>query len=104
MNKLILVYITNPSKEEAGKIAKHLIGKKLIACANIYDNVASIYPWEGSLVEEKEAILIAKSVPEKFEAIKEEVKKIHSYTTPCIIKIPVEPNNEYSDWVKSLVG
>lgn len=100
----IFIYITNPTKREARKIAKHLLKKRLIACANIHGPVDSLYPWEGRLADETEYILIAKTTEEKFEKVKNEVERIHSYTIPCIIKIPVTSNKKYFDWVKSEVG
>ncbi|MBI2668065.1 divalent-cation tolerance protein CutA [Candidatus Woesearchaeota archaeon] len=101
MNNFILVYITNPTKEEAKKIAKHLLNKKLIACANIYSNINSLYHWKGKIADEKEFILIAKTTEKKYEKVKKEVEKIHSYTIPCIIKIPVSSNEKYFDWIRS---
>ena len=98
---LIFVYITNQNKEEARKISHYLIDKKLIACANIYDNVSSIYPWQGKITDEKECILIAKTTENNFNKIKTEVDKIHSYKVPCIIKIPIEANEKYAAWLKS---
>lgn len=98
---LCFVYITNPTKDEAKSVAKHLLKKNLIACANIYNDVDSLYYWEGKLADEKEFILIGKTTEDKYEAIKEEVDKIHSYTTPCIIKIPIQANEKYAGWLLS---
>jgi len=103
MNDFILIYITNPNKAEARKIAKHLLGKKLIACANIYNNVNSLYNWKGKIADETEVVLITKTLDKNFEKIKTEVEKIHSYTIPCITKIPVSSNKKYFDWVKGEV-
>lgn len=97
---LIFLYITNPTKREARKIAKHLLDKKLIACANIHGPVDSIYPWKGKMADEIEYILIAKTIEENFEKVKKEVESIHSYTIPCIVKIPVIANKKYVAWVK----
>lgn len=99
MNDLIFVYITTGNKEEARKIAKHLLDKKLIACANIFP-IESIYKWEGKVKNESEFVLIGKTLANKFEKIKKEIEKIHSYNIPCIIKIPVSSNKKYYDWVK----
>lgn len=101
MNNFIFIYITNPSIEEARKIAKHLLEKKLIACANIHPEVESLYPWKRKLVEEKEVILIAKTLEKNFAKVKKEVEKIHSYSIPCIIKIPVSSNEKYFEWLQS---
>ncbi|MBI3335578.1 MAG: divalent-cation tolerance protein CutA [Candidatus Portnoybacteria bacterium] len=96
----IFIYTTNPTKREARKIAKHLLAKKLIACANIHGPVNSLYPWKGKMADETEYILIAKTIEENFEKVKEEVEKVHSYSIPCIVKIPVSSNKKYFEWVK----
>ncbi len=96
---LIFIYITNPSKEEAEKIAKYLLEQKLIACANIFP-IHSMYWWKGKIVEEGEFVLIAKTLETNYKKVKDEVEKIHSYTIPCIIKIPVNPNEKYGDWLE----
>ncbi len=101
MTKFIFIYIIHPTKDEARKMAKHLLNKKLIACANIYGPEDSLYWWKGKLVDEKEYILIAKTKEENFTKVKNEVEKIHSYEIPCIIKIPVSSNQKYYDWLKS---
>jgi len=101
MHNIIFVYITNPTKKEARKIALYLLDKKLIACANIYSGVESLYPWQGKLADEIEYILIAKTLNNKFGAVKKEVEKIHSYTIPCIVKISVVSNKKYFQWLKS---
>lgn len=104
MNNFIFIYITNSSKEEARKIARHLLTKKLIACANIHPEVESLYPWKGKMTEEKEVILIAKTLEKNFEKVKSEVEKIHSYSTPCIIKISVSSNEKYFEWLKGEIS
>lgn len=100
MDDFIFIYITNPTKAEARKIAKHLLKKKLIACANIHGPVNSLYPWQGKLTDEEEYILIVKTSPSYWERVKREVEKIHSYTVPCIVKISVSSNRKYSKWLK----
>jgi len=100
MNNFVFVYITNPSKEEATEIAKHLLKKRLIACANIFP-INSMYWWESKIAEEEEFILIAKTIEGNFEKLKKEVEKIHPYSIPCIVKIPVSSNEKYFEWLKN---
>lgn len=99
MNNILLVYITNPSKKAAKRVAMHLLLKKLIACANIYDDVLSIYPWKGKIAEQTECILIAKTSARHFEKVKKEVAAIHPYDIPCIVGIPVSCNAAYAKWI-----
>jgi periplasmic divalent cation tolerance protein len=99
MNEMIFVYITNPDKETAKKIAKELLKKRLIACANLY-NIESLYWWEGKITEDPEVVLIGKTTTEKFEKVREQVERSHPYTVPCIMQIPISMANEsYKNWI-----
>lgn len=100
---MVLMYITNPSREEARKISKKLLEEKLIACANIFP-VDSMYRWEGKIAEEPEFVLIAKTTEENFRKAKVLVGNIHPYDVPCILKIPAEANESYLKWAQGVVG
>ncbi len=102
MNNFIYIYITNPTKENAKNIAKYLLKKKLIACANIFP-IDSLYWWKNKIVDEKEIVLIAKTLEKNFEKVKKEVEKIHPYSIPCIVKIPVSCNQKYFKWLKDIL-
>ena len=95
---MILVYITCKDKEEAKKISRHLLEKRLVACTNVHP-IESMYWWEGKIQEDNEFVVIAKTKDENYSKIKEEVEKIHSYDVPCILKIDAEANEEYAKWV-----
>ena len=95
----ILIYITNPDKKTALKIARHLLEKRLIACGNIYKS-DSLYHWRGEIVKEGEYILIAKTIAKNYEKVKKEVEKIHPYKIPCIVRITASANKKYLKWLK----
>jgi periplasmic divalent cation tolerance protein len=95
----IFIYITNENETEAKKIAKHLLEKKLIACANFFP-ISSMYWWQGKIEDAKEIALIIKTIKENYNKVKAEVKKIHPYKIPCIIKIDVEANEEFEAWLR----
>ncbi|MBI5133125.1 MAG: divalent-cation tolerance protein CutA [Thaumarchaeota archaeon] len=95
----ILVYITNPSRKDAEKVAMHLLKKRLIACAITFP-VSSSYWWKNKIEKTKEHVFIAKTLERNFERIKKEVKKIHPYEIPCITKINVEANEEFEEWLR----
>lgn len=94
----VFIYITNPNKKEAIKIAKHLLKKRLIACVNIFP-ISSLYWWKNKIVDTKEFALIAKTSKANFEKVKKEVERIHPYNVPCIVKIPVSSNKKYFNWL-----
>lgn len=94
----IIIYVTYPNMDEANKTISYLIKNKLIACANSFPIKASSC-WTGKVMEVDEIISILKTRKENWEKVKSEVKKLHSYKVPCIMKIDVESNKEYEDWV-----
>jgi periplasmic divalent cation tolerance protein len=97
---MILVYITNPTKGVAEKIAKILLKKRLIACANIF-GIESRYRWRRKIKKAKEFVLIGKTIGKNYQKIKKEVEKIHPYQIPCVLKIKAEANERYLNWLKS---
>ena len=99
---MILIYITCKDEDEAVKISKHLLNKRLIACSNMHP-IRSMYWWNSKIQDEKEFVIIAKTLEKNHEKIKEEVKKIHSYDVPCILKIDAEANEDYEEWLKKEV-
>ncbi|HNT33862.1 MAG TPA: divalent-cation tolerance protein CutA [bacterium] len=101
---MILVYITNPSCEQARTLAKHLIEKRLIACANIYSGVTSLYRWKGTLAEESECVMIGKTQEALFDSVRREVERVHPYEIPCILKIPVSANEAFLNWLEGEVS
>ncbi len=96
---MILIYITCKDNKEAKKISKHLLEKRLIACTNIHP-ITSMYWWKGKIQEDNEVVLLAKTGEKNYEKVKEEVEKIHSYGTPCILRIKAEANEEYNKWIE----
>ena len=48
--------------------------------------------------------MIIKTRAEKFSELRDEIKKLHSYTTPCICALQVEEGNlEFLRWIDSIV-
>lgn len=97
---MIFVYITCKNKKEAKKIGLALVKKRLAGCCNIFP-VESIYWWQNQIVNDKEVVLIVKTLKKNFKKIEKEVKKIHSYSIPCISEILItQVNKNYLNWLK----
>jgi len=99
---MTLIYITCKDKSEAKTISKALLNKKLIACSNMFP-IESMYWWKGRIEEAKEIVILAKTDDKNYEKIKQEVKNLHSYDVPCILKLSSESNKEYEDWVSKVI-
>jgi periplasmic divalent cation tolerance protein len=88
-DKIKMAYITTSNMQEATTIANALVSEHLAACANIIDNMHSIYHWDGKLQKDKETILIAKTTDERIPELITRVKSLHSYECPCIVCLSV---------------
>ena len=94
---MTLIYITCKDKKEAEKISLHLLRKRLIACANIFP-IKSMYWWNYKIVNESENAVIAKTNNKNFKKAVTEIRKIHSYKIPCILRINAVANKDYEKW------
>jgi len=96
----IVVYITAPNEEEAAKIARALVEKRLVGCVNIIKGIRSIYRWEGKIEDDAEVLMVAKTQRHNFKSLEKSVKDLHSYAVPEIIAIPViEGSDVYLRWL-----
>ncbi len=104
MTDKVVILVTVSNLRESKKIAKHLVESKLAACVNVSAPLRSVYRWKGKLAEERELLLIIKSTRELFSEIQAAVRKLHSYTTPEIICLPiVDGSEDYLKWVGDAV-
>jgi periplasmic divalent cation tolerance protein len=104
-NGYIIVIVTAPSKQEAEKIAQHLLDKRLIACANIIGPVSSVFRWSGKIEHAEEYLMLLKSRKDLFEKLSETVKALHNYEVPEILVLPVVGGSEvYLSWLGSCLS
>ena len=98
----IFFYITCANTKEAKKITSILVRKKLIACANIFNNIQSVFLWKNKVNYSKEVIIIGKTTKKLQTKIISEVKKIHSYDMPCIVFSKISSGNkEFLKWISN---
>lgn len=96
----IVVLITTASREEADRIARRLVEDRLAACATIVPQVRSFFLWEQKLSQEDEVLLLVKSSRARFAQLAAAVKRLHSYSLPEIIALPVVMGStDYLRWV-----
>ncbi|NPE30383.1 divalent-cation tolerance protein CutA [Methanococcoides sp. SA1] len=94
----IMVYITVGSMDEARMLGKELVSRNLAACANIHC-IDSVYRWDGKVVEDKEVVLLLKTISERFDELKKTVRSLHSYDLPCIVCWNISGDEDYLQWV-----
>lgn len=104
MTDKVVVLVTCANADEAAKIARHLVSRRLAACVNIMQPLRSIYRWQGKLADEQEMLLVIKSTRALFDRVRRAVEKLHSYHVPEVVCLPIidgAPN--YLEWLSSSV-
>ena len=97
---MVLGYIITKNKREAQSIGTVLLKKKLAGCVNIIPSIESCYYWKNKIEKGHESILLVKSLQSKTQEIITEVKRLHSYSVPCIMFVNIsEINPEYFKWL-----
>jgi periplasmic divalent cation tolerance protein len=105
MTDKIVVLVTGPNARECARIARRLLDRRLIACANLVPQVRSLYTWKGKIADQKECLMLLKSSRELFPVLRAEVEKLHSYSVPEIIALPiVDGSPNYLTWIAESVG
>lgn len=84
------VYITTGTAEEAEKIARDVLERRLAACANIIPGMRSLYWWENKVAEGSECVLVFKTLKVHVDSLMHHVKALHSNECPAIVVLPLE--------------
>lgn len=101
MTDKILIFTTCASEEEARRIARALVERRLAACVNIVTNLRSVYRWKGALEEQSECLLLIKSRRDLFDGLRAAIEALHSYELPEVIALAVVEGSEaYLGWLE----
>ena len=96
---MIIIYSTFSSQKEAKRLGELLVKNRMAACVNIFP-IDSIYRWKNKIAKDKEWSVFIKTKKKNFRKIEQFILKKHSYTTPCIIAIPVQRvTSKYRKWL-----
>ena len=101
---MVFLYITCKDRDEAKRIGKELVERKLAGCVNITP-IESIYREDGATREVEEAALLVKTIDAKVQQVEDTVRELHSYEVPCIASFSLHRlNHEYKNWLVGQVA
>jgi periplasmic divalent cation tolerance protein len=101
----IVALSTVASAEDAERIARSLVEKRLAACVNIVPGVVSIYRWKDGIERDEEWLLVIKTRGERFEALKTALVAEHPYEVPELIATAVVGGHApYLEWLDAAVN
>lgn len=99
------IYVTASGPEEVDRIVSALLQQRLAACVNILPGMRSAYWWQGKIERADETVLIVKTRAELVDEVTTAIKKLHSYSNPCVAALTVTGGSpEFLDWIANECG
>ena len=79
----IAVVTTVATRDDAVRLARTLVERRLAACAQI-SQIESVYRWQGALQQEPEFRLLLKTTEARYAEIERAIVELHGYELPAI--------------------
>ena len=100
MSERIVALSTVATPEDAERIARALVERRLAACVNVVPKVVSVYRWKGEICRDEELLLVIKTRRERLDALREALVALHPYEVPELVALPIEAGHEpYLAWL-----
>lgn len=94
-----------PDDTTARRIAEALVSEGLAACVNVLPAVHSVYRWQGKVQRAGEALMLAKTTPRCFAALRDRIVALHPYELPEVVAVEVADGlPAYLGWIASQTG
>lgn len=101
MEEPLLVSTTFERQEHAEELARLLLRKRLVACAQIHGPLVSMYWWKDEILEAVEFVLTVKTFSAFYIELESTISKEHPYDVPEIIAEPLtRVSKAYLDWMR----
>lgn len=98
----IVVLTTVSSEDEAVRLVRALLERRLVACGTLMPGARSLYRWEGKIADEKEILVLLKTRSARLAALQEAFTELHPYKVPELLAMSVDTGLEkYIEWINT---
>jgi periplasmic divalent cation tolerance protein len=96
----VVVLTTVATSDEAVKLVRELVERRLIACGTLVPGARSIYRWQGKIADESETLLLLKTRSGRIEQLQTAFRELHPYKVPELLVLSVDTGLEkYLEWI-----
>ncbi|MEO0651836.1 MAG: divalent-cation tolerance protein CutA [Planctomycetota bacterium] len=100
-----VVLVTAPDRGTAEALARDVVERRLVACANLLPGVTSVFRWEGRVDTEEEVLLVLKTTAERLGALETRLHEQHPYDVPEFVALPAaHVSGPYLGWLRAAVA
>lgn len=101
---LLAVFTTVATREDAERMARALVERRLAACVQI-DEIRSVYRWQAQVQLDCEQGLMCKTAAARYPALQAAIRELHGYELPAIHALAVtQASQPYADRVRESVA
>ncbi|SRR6266700_1086514 len=94
------ILTTTDSREEADRLGRLAVERRLAACAQVTGPVTSTYWWQGAMETATEWHVWLKTTGARLESLIALIRSEHTYDVPEVIATPIVAGNPaYLEWI-----
>ena len=96
----IVVLTTVANDDEAVRLVRALLERRLIACGTLVPGARSLYRWQGKIADEHEVVILLKTRSARLETLQAAFGELHPYKVPELLALPVSAGlAKYLEWI-----
>ena len=98
----IIVLPTVASEDEAVRLVRTLLERRLVACGTLLPGARSLYRWQGKVADEREVVVMLKTRSARLASLQSAFGDLHPYKVPELLALPVSAGlDKYLEWINS---
>jgi len=101
---ILVVTTTVASLAQARALARAIVQRRLAACVQVEEGLASFYRWQGKECEDGEVRLTIKTLPRCEEQLQALFAEQHPYEVPQFLCVRMRASEGYFAWVATEVS
>jgi periplasmic divalent cation tolerance protein len=102
--QVMVVLTTVGGEDDAARLAKALVERRVAACVNVLPGVRSIYRWQGAVQDDRELLLLVKTTRARLDDATAAIAALHPYEVPEIVALEAASvADAYAAWLADCV-
>jgi periplasmic divalent cation tolerance protein len=96
----LVVLTTLATADAARALVRRLVEDRVVACGTVVPGSTSIYRWQGAVTADEEALVLLKTVGDRWDALVAAIERLHPYDVPELLALPVTAGlPSYLSWL-----
>ena len=100
----LMILVTTPDQPTALQLARDLVERQWVACAQVDGPITSVYRWQDAVHSDSEWRLILKTTQANWDSVRDWVVSHHPYDCPQVGALALDHlSAPYALWLSSQV-